>query len=48
MSIYAGDELYDDNVTSGPIDDRWDAVDIQDRWDDPDTNDGIEWAQGDE
>ncbi len=23
-------------------------MDVEDRWNDPDTNDGIEWARGDE
>lgn len=27
MTMYAGDEFYDDNVTSGPVDDDWSELD---------------------
>ena len=38
----------DDEVTSGPTDDRDLYMDTADRWDDPDTNDGIAFARGDD
>lgn len=27
MTMYAGDEFYDDDVTSGPVDDDWSKLD---------------------
>ncbi|MBP6489301.1 MAG: hypothetical protein KA274_16580 [Ilumatobacteraceae bacterium] len=27
MTMYAGDEFYDDDVTSGPVDDDWSEID---------------------
>jgi hypothetical protein len=27
MTMYAGDEFYDDDVTSGPVDDDWSELD---------------------
>lgn len=27
MTMYAGDEFYDDEITSGPIDDDWSELD---------------------
>lgn len=30
MTMYAGDEFYDDEITSGPIDDAWSELDDDD------------------
>lgn len=30
MTMYAGDEFYDDEITSGPIDDDWSELDDDD------------------
>ncbi len=30
MTMYAGDEFYDDDVTSGPVDDDWSELDDDD------------------
>ena len=46
MSIFAGDELYDDDVTSGPVDDNYAEDDFEFEDDDDLSGEFSDVAQG--